>query len=1238
MGFFTDTDPGFRSDITTLPPLPKPLPEPGDLLAASFRQSNTVGSLYNSIANSGEFTPDPNHNPLDVIRGTKYEQAHLGNFTGSRSEAETREIMRRIDAEDKDRQTIESAGIGGVITGLAAGALDPTMFLPGGVAIKAGRAGIEFIPAAKAVGAAALAQTTAQETVLHSTQETRTLGESAVNVASGTILAALMGGAALRFLSPVERLAAVESVDRARADLEANAARAPAATPAEPPPPVSAAPPLIPEPAPARQPAPVGAAVADTRELSPAPYGLEALPKAKSAVARMFPTMNALENGDHVTKAIVADLAEIPIRVRENIAGGTTTLGGGPAVDREINMFRNGFNARSSDTMLGLWAEHRFGDRDIRAPRMRDAVQRAMGETAPEGKLTFDQFDTAVYDALRAGDTHAIPQVAEAAQWMRRELYDPVSKRATAIEGFKPLEPREGESYAPQLWNTELIRSRFDDHVNMWTDHLAAQQTKKAAAKERITAYHGALTVAQEQIDKTKAKIAQLSEGFDIVQARAEEATRLNKFAFQRAENLRESQYRNDGGIRVAEPGKNIEKARGGAVFETKVRDRGNVLADQMSAKLAEIDALEQRLVRETTNHDAMRTKIEAELAAWEGKSAGEAQSALKARAEAEKAREAAKAAGTYQGKGERLKAADGAIDSAVSSILKSDRDLSRQELRARAQEIAGRIISTPEGRLPYDMDLGGPQIGVPKTGAELRGNAAHREIDLPYDVAAPWLDRSATRAAKSYLHSVWPDTVIAERFGGDPNMLVKFKEIEEAYAARAAGLSETASKKLMDQRDTDMTIVAGLRDRTRGVFGYDPSDRNVARVSQAALKINNIVSSHMMAVSSLPDMAGAVFRHGFESGFGEAWGAYFRGLVNNEAWQALKKQGKELEAFGIGVETATAARQHALQDINELYRPASKVERALSWASDKSFIVNLLAPLTDVQKRISANVAMNAILRASKAVAEGKATQKQLVMLGESNIKPHVAERIWQHYSENGGDQVKGVYLPNLADWPEGEAKLAFQGAIARDVDIAVVTPGQEKPFWMSRQGWNLLGQYHSFNVTATQRILIANLQRADAASLAGTVTAITMGMLAYRINTLVSGQPASARPADWFKEGISRGGVLGALDDANTIASKMSRGGLDIYRLIGADKPLSRMAGRNAAEVLLGPTYGKIQNLTKITGSAASREWTASDTHAARMAILGSNLPFFPRAFETLESAVNRGFNVPDLPPPKH
>jgi hypothetical protein len=198
--------------------------------------------------------------------------------------------------------------------------------------------------------------------------------------------------------------------------------------------------------------------VADTRELSPAPYGLEALPKAKSAVARMFPTMNALENGDAVTKAIVADLQEIPIRVRENIKGGTTTLA---AARRSTARSRCSATASTRAHPTSCW-----GNGPSTVSAMPTFARRACATpcSAPWGRGARGQAD--VRRVRRRGLRRAahrrharIPQVAEAAQWMRRELYDPVSKRATAIEGFKPMEPRPGETYAPQLWNTELIRA-----------------------------------------------------------------------------------------------------------------------------------------------------------------------------------------------------------------------------------------------------------------------------------------------------------------------------------------------------------------------------------------------------------------------------------------------------------------------------------------------------------------------------------------------------------------------------------------------------------------------------------------------------------------------------------------------------------------------------------------------------------------------------------------------------------
>jgi hypothetical protein len=127
-------------------------------------------------------------------------------------------------------------------------------------------------------------------------------------------------------------------------------------------------------------------------------------------------------------------------------------------------------------------------------------------------------------------------------------------------------------------------------------------------------------------------------------------------------------------------------------VFETLARNRGNLLADRASAKLAEIDGLQQKLAAETASHDAMRAKIEDEIGTWEGKSSKEAKAALKARAEAEKAR-AGQGGRNVQGQG---RAADGGRPGCgprCARILGSDRSLSRDELRSRAHEITDRII-----------------------------------------------------------------------------------------------------------------------------------------------------------------------------------------------------------------------------------------------------------------------------------------------------------------------------------------------------------------------------------------------------------------------------------------------------------------------------------------------------------------------------------------------------------------
>jgi hypothetical protein len=87
----------------------------------------------------------------------------------------------------------------------------------------------------------------------------------------------------------------------------------------------------------------------------------------------------------------------------------------------------------------------------------------------------------------------------------------------------------------------------------------------------------------------------------------------------------------------------------------------------------------------------------------------------------------------------------------------------------------------------------------------------------------------------------------------------------------------------------------------------------------------------------------------------------------------AYKEAKAQFRAMGIATETTLATRQHALNDITEMYRPNSRVERTLQWGADKFQLVNLLAPWTDWGKTAASMVASSEMLRAARAVTEAR-------------------------------------------------------------------------------------------------------------------------------------------------------------------------------------------------------------------------------------------------------------------------
>jgi hypothetical protein len=1445
MPFITDqpAEPGYRVPEGVAQPVVTP---ESPIIGPAFRQDNPVVNLYQML-NREAFPPEPDHNPMDVIRGTQYEQHHLDNFLPSQSEAQTRSIMRRVDEETADKKALDDAGAAGVVAQLMAGIIDPTILLPAGTIYRGARGAYSVARSAGSVGVASGLQAGVSELALQAAQETRTAGQSTAAIASSVLLGGLIGAGAAGLLSRGERQALETALDSERAATDAHLAGTSIGSAQ-----------------------PVGAAAADARQLDMFKTGLE-------FSNRISPTRRTLASTELEGRRVMADLAETPYRFKENEEGVATTQG--PAVDRMVRMEQNAVRVQVADEFDRLFAEYRFGSADVSMPRMRAQFERLTG--ANEGKMQLTEFKQEVAKALREGDQHSIPQVAQAAQYIRNRVFEPWKERAIKA-GLLPEDVGvEGaESYFTRVYSKEMIRAKRPEFVNKVVDYLKSDQDTKAAVKQRVDLYAAQLKSWDAEVSKFEQRLESLQARGDQLGARlderamevrrtekrtdtlvdraapiAEEMREIRSFIAEMRAEMRDpsmvarldameaeanqlqrmdrpvteadlrrvedeelksiltgetrmaaeilvgrrkppkppslvSWILKQGGIKGDGPGamealqsvdrgtwhgkrlinnekgltleelserlvsefpeaKGIgeldanrgvptigqmlewidESARGrppafmvdtparraaeqAAVLDEiftragvevkNIRDVAKVLrgegegvtladldriaADLESAgesiplslrraeleekidvsretiagvrqRLAEAsDALASRQARmqraeaggaealfaarqnrgrlgelqdrmdrmearrellidaatmAARMRDEVRGKIENEIAGWQGKSVSEAKAALKAREQYAKE--------TGRGADEpRLRSADSDIDTAVRRILDSERDLPIEELRSRAHEITDRILGSPDGRLPYDAPKGGPRIGF-DGGSGARGPLAARQFAIPDNMIAEFLDNDAERVVATYLRTVVPDVALTERFG-DVDMTDAMRRVNESYAKR---IDTTKSEKdrvaLGKERDAVIRDIAGVRDRIRGVYGWAPELQNMARVAAAAKNLNNLQSM---------GMAGAVFRFGLTNTLRDGWAPFFSNLSKpSDEWLKFKGQ---MRAIGIGVDVATNARQHAFDDMMDVYQPQSRFERTLQNVTDKFFIANMLAPLTDAQKTIAAHVAVSEILRASRAVADGKASKRVIGNLAESGIDAQMATRIAEQF-RGGGEVIDGVHLPNTAQWTDRAAADALNGAVAREVDIAVITPGQEKPLWMSHPVLSLLGQFKSFTAAATERILIANLQRRDANALSGVVASIGLGMLSYKINSLLGGQKTSDRPQDWIKEGINKGGLLGWFEEGNALASKMTRGGVDMYRMIGADKPLSRYANRSTLDMFLGPTAGKIQALSQATGAAASGEWTESDTKAVRKLTAFQNLFWLRNALNEVEKGVNGAFGIP-------
>jgi hypothetical protein len=1092
-----------------------------DIVPAAYRLENTIGSLTATSALDGPSpNVDPNipFDPYDHVREGDINE--LSRYADVDDAKGLQTLWARIDQERKDRETITAGGGYGTAGAMMMAVLDPVNLIPvGGTLFKGYRAGDSILKSAASVGMAGFLGTTAQETVLQATQLTRTGGESAMNIAAGTIFSGILGGgaggvfhamrsaggrsasdvisqidhdmtipeggsggaAAVRDLDAVSRQQISDEVDKLVADG------------------------ILAEGAENKE---IAARVATEllqREGMQKNWAVDA---ALKVVGRQDPGIRMQNSSSIETRAIFAELAESALNLGKNAHGGTTPL--------SVEAIAKDWDGMLYTTLAGHdddFVQYVKG----RSKKFGDIAAIGVSNLIGQGgqKLNRKQFNEFVAKAMIRGDdastipgvpTEAVAHINASAARFRSQIIDPMTKKAIELKMLpEDVSVDTAASYFMRVYDIDKLtqstshRNDFLETTKKWLIN------RQKDAKDRTKTFEADVVRLREEVDALRQ---------DIKAAKKANASvkELNKTLRKKAKELKD------------------------------------------------------------------RPKLHAR-------------------------------------------------------DLKED-NLFDGDMADTANQILGRIVGTPAGRMPYDV---APQKIDGGSGGQRLGTAAplhKRAFGIPDLLIEDALVMDAEQVMKMYVRSMSSDLALVEKFGSI-EMIDQVKKIQEDYTKLKRDASDDkALQKLAKEEERDIRDLMAIRDRIRHTEGL-PDDPTAwtSKMGKGLLQFNYITKLGGMTASAIPDMARPVMVHGITRVLGDGI------LPLMTAFSSIGKLTKQLRAMGLASDMQNNSRMNSIADtVFEDYSRGTRLEKAMGASANSFGMVSLMAPWNTMFKQFSAVVAMNRTIDAITKEVAGSLGKKESEFLRSSLISPEMGKKIHGQL-EQFNEVEKGVTLPNVQNWTDPEAARMFRASLRRSTDITIVTPGAaDRPIMAtSSLPGRLIFQFKSFAMSATSRILLSGLQQADMAALNGAVMATFLGMAATSFKMWDAGRGEELKDwtaGKWITEGVDRSGLTGIMFDANNIVEKASRGTLGFSAFTGGQQS-SRYASRNVMGAILGPSFGTAVTAASSVGNAAAAAFgddtvKASDTHAVRRLIPYNNLILWRQGFDKAEEGINNSLGI--------
>ncbi len=1064
---------------------------------AAFRIDNSVGSLIATIP-FNQFEAVEGYNPFEDDNTLAGYEDYADAFIHSQSPLETSAIKQRIDRQIQDRTLLAEAGGAGFTSSLAMGVIDPinvaATFIPGGLAVRGGSV-------ARTAGTLALSNAAAgvlSETALSATQETRTLTESALNVAFDATLGGVMGSA----IQLVKNRGALSA--KFRNDVIGEQQTQPQNIPNNIPGDRS-----------------IGAAeVFDTTLEQEAIKG----PSFVNRTMNVSPVGRVAQSPSKIARQVNQQLAENNFTYAKNEEG-IASFG---AVETAVRRF---------DALVY---------KQVESTRDYYKQYKQAARTGGDTRMSHIEFSEAVGDAMRNGDQHAIPQVAEAARAIRpivEQIKDHMVELGILREGVKVTT---AESYFPRIYKFDKILSDRSEFKKVIADWLG--ETNQIAVNK-----------AQGSLDKAVAGI-------------------------ERAENARPAAEKLGAEIREAESwsGKKTQLL---SEVDKNVR-----LIGEKQAVTDELSAL-RGLEKQTKKQAKRQAQLERKLSAID--SAEQTLPKLQRHLEIlDKPRQ-------FRNEHARLSRHANSLtrfDRRRQAAMRRMEPMAREELEAAADDIINKIIGAPAGIVPGEL--------IPDGLTKHAGFTKARTLNIPDERIKDFLESDVNYVMENYIRQVAPEIELTKRFGR-VDMDGQIKAITEDYnrlISEAATPKERA--KLEKRREADLRDIRAMRDRLLGTYGApkDPSSFFV-RAGRVARHVNFLRLLGGMTISSLPDMARPIMQHGLRSAL-KPLGKMMTDISKMRIAKA------DLREMGIGLEYALSSRSKVIADLNDPYSRRSFLERGLEWSSQKFGNFTLMNQYTDTMKMWSGLITQSKVLNAANAVAGGKKlSKKEITKLAHIGIDESMLHRIADQYSRHGED-LDGLLTGHSHLWDDRVVREVFQSAILKDVRTTVITPGiGDTPLMMSSELGKIVMQFKTFFFATHNRALVSGIQSGDASFYYGALLQVGLGSLVYVLKSMMAGREINTDPANLVKEGLDWSGMMGWLGEPNNVLENLSGGTYGMSAMFGGP-PASRYQSRNGIGALLGPTFDLGGDIKNITAGVLNGEFDDREVRSVRKLLPFQNL----------------------------